>query len=317
MKGISVIIPTYNREKLVVEAIKSVLYQDYDGFIEIIVSDDGSTDSTLNVVSSFGSKVKILSKPVDCHSQGASGARNRGILKATQPYICFLDSDDFYLPGHLNRMVFALEKIPTSGFAICNSLEMLDFSGQNKYRRWTKKKINSRDINNLAITTSRLANTNAFIFKKEVFDKIGLFDENFMVGGEDTDMWIRINENFKGAYSNHYGCVIRIHNTPRLTDVPKKSLLKVHYKIYRSAIRRYHSHNLNDSYRLGFLWLLSLKYRLSQWSLFHSFYRFLSERNNRTNNPALNKTSLLPLQVFIGCSENDQTSLKKLGNEDR
>lgn len=183
MKGISVIIPTYNREKLVGEAIKSVLNQDYKGIVEIIISDDGSTDNTFQVVSSFGSEIKLLIKPNDCHSQGASGARNRGISKATQPYICFLDSDDLYLPGHLKRMVMALESELSIGFSICNTLEMFNIEGENKYKRWTKEKINSRDIKNLAITSSRFANTNAFIFKKEVFEKVGLFDEKIRVGG--------------------------------------------------------------------------------------------------------------------------------------
>lgn len=302
MKGISVIIPTYNREKLVGEAIKSVLNQDYNGSVEIIISDDGSTDNTLEVVSSFGSSIKLLIKPDDCHSQGASAARNRGIAKATQPYICFLDSDDLYLPGHLKKMVMALESDQSMGFAICNTLEMFSITGQNKYRRWTKKKIHYRDIQNLAITTSHFANTNAFIIKKEVFEKVGLFDEKIRVGGEDTDMWLRINENFKGLYSNHYGCVIRIHNMPRLTDVPKKSLLEIHYEIYRNAIKRYHSENINDYFRLRSLWLLSLKYRISQWPFFNNIYRIISERNNKKTNPTL-KDSLNTLEFFMDDNE--------------
>ncbi|UJH91746.1 glycosyltransferase family 2 protein [Antarcticibacterium sp. 1MA-6-2] len=141
MKGISVIIPTYNREKLIGEAIKSVLDQDYNGNVEIVISDDGSTDNTVEVVSSFGSNVTFLHKPVDCLSQGASGARNRGILKASQPYICFLDSDDLYLPGHLKKMVSALEAKSEFSFAICNSLEMVEINNKRVYRLSGQKPI--------------------------------------------------------------------------------------------------------------------------------------------------------------------------------
>src|SRR5690606_6462050 len=146
------------------------------------------------------------------------------------------------------------------------------------------------------------ANTNAFIFKKEVFEKVGLFDEKIRVGGEDTDMWLRINENFKGSYSDHYGCVIRIHDMPRLTDVPKKSLLEIHYGIYRNAIKRYHSANLNDYFRLSSLWLLVIKYRISQWPFFNNIYRIMSERNIRKSNPAV-KNSMQPLEFFINYNE--------------
>lgn len=297
MKGISVIIPTYNRENLVGEAIKSVVSQNYPGKIEIIISDDGSTDLTLEVAASYGPKVKILKKPHDCKTQGASGARNRGILKATQPYICFLDSDDFYLPDHLNRMALAIESDHSLGFAICNSLEIWGVNRENKFRRWTKKNINTRDIKNLSISTTQFAHTNVFIFKKEVFQKVGLFDENIQVG-EDSDMWMRINEHFKGIYSDHYGSVRRIHDMHQLTDIPKNSLLKSHYNVYRNAIKRFHAQGLSDRYRLSALWFLTLKYKLSQWPIFNSIYIMVSHRNNRKKLQILHDTSCQPLEFF-------------------
>jgi glycosyltransferase involved in cell wall biosynthesis len=76
--------------------------------LEIIVSDDGSTDNGVDIARSFGSPVKVLLKPGNCPDQGVSGARNRGIEAATQSYIAFLDSDDYYLPGHLNKMAALL-----------------------------------------------------------------------------------------------------------------------------------------------------------------------------------------------------------------
>ena len=297
MRGISVIIPTFNREKLVGEAIKSVLYQDYGGVVEIIISDDGSTDKTLEVVSNFGSKIKILIKPDDCHSQGASGARNRGILKATQPYICFLDSDDLYLPGHLKKMVAALESNDIYSFALCNSLEMLELNNTRIFRRWTKEKIGVRDLENLAITTINFANSNGFIFKRRVFNKIGLFNEKIQVG-EDTDMWMRVNENFKGVYSNHYGTVIRRHNMLQLTDIPKSKLRASHYAVYRNAIKRYQEMNLNNNYRLTALWFLAIKYKLSLLPVFSTIYIYLSDQNNRKKNEVILDSSWQPLEFF-------------------
>lgn len=89
-KGISIIIPTFNREAFIGEAIQSILKQEYPYKIEIIISDDGSTDNTLSIAARYGQKRKILKKPDNCLSQGASGARNRGIAAATQPFLGFL-----------------------------------------------------------------------------------------------------------------------------------------------------------------------------------------------------------------------------------
>ncbi|WP_405199941.1 glycosyltransferase family 2 protein [Christiangramia sp. LLG6405-1] len=283
-KGISIIIPTFNRAEFVKDAISSVIQQGYPGPIEIIISDDGSTDRTLAAASSFGSKVIILKKPKDCSTQGASGARNRGILSATQPFICFLDSDDFYLPGHLEKMENAISSDAELGFALCNSLEMLNNKKEERFRRWTKTNIEPRDLDNLSITTIHFANSNGFIFKKEVFEKVGLFNEDIQVG-EDSDMWMRINEKFKGKYANHYGTVIRIHDLDQLTKIPKYDLIKGHYKVYRSALRRYYTLGLNDSYRCRALSVLSLKYKISQWPVLKNIYLFMANRKskNKTN----------------------------------
>lgn len=297
MKGVSIIIPTYNRAEFVKDAIHSVIQQNFPGPMEIIISDDGSTDETLFVASSYGNKVKILRKPEDCKSQGASGARNRGIIVATQPFICFLDSDDFYLPGHLQKMITAIESEPELGFALCNSLEMVHVEQENKFRRWTKTNIEPRDITNLSITTIHFANSNGFIFRKEVFDKVGLFNEDIQVG-EDSDMWMRINEKFKGKYANHYGTVIRNHSLNQLTDIPKQDLLKGHYDVYRSALRRYHAQDLNDTYRLHALWLLSMKYKMSQWPVLKTIYLFLAKRNNSKKTQTIQDSSWQPLKYF-------------------
>jgi len=297
MKGISIIIPTYNRQEFVKDAILSVINQNFQGPTEIIVSDDGSTDGTLAVVSSFGSKVKILKKPIDCNSQGASGARNRGILNATQPYICFLDSDDLYLPGHLKQMITVIESEPELGFALCDSLEMLDVQQENKFRRWTKINIKPRDIANLSITTIYFANSNGFIFKKEVFDIVGIFNEDFQVG-EDSDMWMRINERYKGKYAKHYGTVIRKHNSNQLTDIPKQDLIMGHYQVYRSALIRYHAIGLKDSYRLRALCILTMKYKLSQWPILKSIYIFWAQRNKRKMSQTKEDPSWKTLNYF-------------------
>ena len=95
MVDVSVIIPVFNRIGTIGRAIDSILNQSFQGKIEIIVSDDGSTDGTIEYIKdNYLNRVVLLEKTVN--EQGASAARNRGIKVANGEYVCFLDSDDFY-----------------------------------------------------------------------------------------------------------------------------------------------------------------------------------------------------------------------------
>jgi len=113
MKGlVSVIIPTYNRASFLKRAIESVLAQTYEA-IEIIVVDDGSTDDTHTLVASYGDKVLFIRQ----NHEGASAARNRGLLLARGEFIAFLDSDDYWAKEKLAEQLTALEQHPEA--AVC------------------------------------------------------------------------------------------------------------------------------------------------------------------------------------------------------
>ncbi len=97
---VSVIIPCYNSEKWVAEAVESCLNQTHHP-IEIIVLDDGSTDGSLEILHSFGSKIRLETGP----NRGANVARNRGLELAHGEYIQFLDADDYLLPDKIANQV--------------------------------------------------------------------------------------------------------------------------------------------------------------------------------------------------------------------
>jgi len=101
---ISAIIPAYNREKTIGRAIDSVLAQEYPAS-EIIVIDDGSKDHTSRVVQDYGEKVRYVYQ----ENEGVAAARNRGVKEAKHEWVAFLDSDDYWLPGHLRRMSYAIK----------------------------------------------------------------------------------------------------------------------------------------------------------------------------------------------------------------
>lgn len=107
---VSVIIPTYNRGALIVEAIESVLAQTFQD-LEIIVVDDGSTDDTLERLEPYRSAISI----VKTDHGGAAHARNAGLSAAKGKYVAFLDSDDRYLPHKLALQVQILDQFPDVG----------------------------------------------------------------------------------------------------------------------------------------------------------------------------------------------------------
>jgi len=103
--SITAVIAAYNREHLIRRAIESCLAQERPPD-EIVVVDDGSTDSTRAVIESFGPKVRCFHQV----NQGASEARNRGAREARSEWIAILDSDDYWAPEHLARMERAIRE---------------------------------------------------------------------------------------------------------------------------------------------------------------------------------------------------------------
>lgn len=105
--SVCAVIPAYNAEKFIREAIDSVLAQTYP-VDEILVIDDGSKDGTCAVVESYGGKVRLLQQK----NQGPSAARNRGVQSSTAGYIAFLDADDYWDPEKIARQIQCIESTP-------------------------------------------------------------------------------------------------------------------------------------------------------------------------------------------------------------
>lgn len=106
---VSIIVPTYNREKEISRAINSILQQTYEDY-EIIIVDDGSTDHTRSVVEQIkDDRIRYIQLE---QNQGAGHARNIGIQEARFDYIAFLDSDDEWMPDKLNLQ---MDKLLSSG----------------------------------------------------------------------------------------------------------------------------------------------------------------------------------------------------------
>ena len=111
MPRVSVIIPTYNRANMVGDAVQSVLEQSYADW-ELIVVDDGSQDNTRDVLADYSDpRIRYIYQ----ENRKLPGARNTGIRAGTGEYVAFLDSDDLFTPGKLERQVAVLDRSPDVG----------------------------------------------------------------------------------------------------------------------------------------------------------------------------------------------------------
>lgn len=123
MQRVSVIIPTYNRARLLLEAVASALAQT-SPVHEIVIVDDGSTDDTAKVVSSMPPPVRYIYQ----RNSGLSAARNRGANAATGEYLAFLDSDDLWEPGKLEIQLAVLQPCNAIRWCVTNCV-IIEFDG--------------------------------------------------------------------------------------------------------------------------------------------------------------------------------------------
>lgn len=191
---ISVIIPTYNREKLVVRSINSVLNQSYKN-IEVIVVDDCSTDCTeLEVKKIKDKRLKYIKLP---KNTGACYARNVGISKATGKYIAFQDSDDVFRKNKLEKQLKNLKK-NDSDLDFC---KLKIHVGKNIYEfpscEQDKGILNGNIIDELC--KNNIISTQAILAKREIFDD-EMFDLN-LPRLQDYDLVLRILPKYKISYT--------------------------------------------------------------------------------------------------------------------
>ena len=185
MALISVIIPVFNGEKTIYKTIESLLKQTFS-HLEILVIDDGSTDSTVEIVKSiFDSRLHIYSYP----NAGISANRNRGLGKATGEYLSFIDADDLWASDKLEAQLNALLKHPQAALAY-SWTDYIDMNGN--FLKSGRRITETGNVYSKLLMSNFLENGSNPLIRSEVFNTIGGFDESLTVA-EDWDMWLRIS----------------------------------------------------------------------------------------------------------------------------
>ena len=188
VQGVSVVIPTYNREDLLPEALDSVLAQDWPE-LEVVVVENGSTDGTSALLADYEERHGEVLRVIRLQpNQGPSKARNAGILAARHELIAFLDSDNRWVPGKLQRQLPAFSADP--------SLDLV-FAGYSTFGVGAPRKVlladwsvsPERALEELLVGCC--VNTSTVVAKRDALKGVGLFDPS-TDGLEDYELWLRM-----------------------------------------------------------------------------------------------------------------------------
>jgi len=192
----SIVTPSYNQGQFIEETIKSVLGQEGDFYIEYIIVDGGSTDSTVYTIKKYETLLKEKKLPVKClgikyrwvseKDNGQSDAVNKGVEMAKGDFIGWLNSDDCYASDSVIKTVSEEFKKNSTDIVYGNGV-MVD-ADNNFIRDYKSRQVNLKDI---VIHPSSVLNQPALFFKKELYFTAGGLDEK-LEWTMDYDLWFRM-----------------------------------------------------------------------------------------------------------------------------
>ncbi|MEQ3662248.1 MAG: glycosyltransferase family A protein [Flavobacterium sp.] len=199
MVKISVVIPVFNKGFILNETLNSVLQQSFTNY-EIIIINDGSTDNSLDIISTFeDSRIRIYSQD----NKGAAAARNLGIRKSNGEFIAFLDADDYWFPNHLEELFKLTKQYPNCG-SYCSRYQIKN----------TKKTVTIPIFKNIStdyvgIIENYFASNHPFkinitlnqMIPKKILIEMGCFTEG-ITNGQDLELWTKIAIKYPVALHN-------------------------------------------------------------------------------------------------------------------
>ena len=176
---VSCIVPVFNGERYIAESLQSILDQTYRP-LEIIVADDGSTDSTSAVVATYGTRVRYLRQS----NSGPAAARNLGVSVAKGDFIAFLDADDLWHPEKLECQIARFQARPELDYCVTHCQNFWIPELKEEAQRYQDHRI-SRPMPGYVTAT--------LVARRSAFDRVGLF--NPALGhGDSTEWFLRAAE---------------------------------------------------------------------------------------------------------------------------
>jgi glycosyltransferase involved in cell wall biosynthesis len=204
---VSIIIPTYNRENYLPQAISSVLVQTYKN-IELIVVDDGSTDNTPEIAEKYTTDQRFTY--IRQENQGISPARNTGIKNARGKYLMFLDDDDLYFPFAVEKLLNFIKRQPENVRLVYS--EIIRFEGPAKIYKKGKFLPARPDLLLEFLTGCKIATPGQVIIEANAVREAGMFDSSFK-NANDYELWTKIIYDHDIAKIETACCSYRLHES--------------------------------------------------------------------------------------------------------
>lgn len=210
---VSVVIPTYNLKDILLECLESVFKQDYSN-LEVIVVDNASVDGTSEAVREKFPNAKLVRNDKNL---GVTGGGNAGVKQATGDYIWMVDHDNILEPNMLSEMVQLAESDPKIGIVVPKIYywEPKDviWAAGTAINLWTGQNISreGKDVGQYdKVEEVQVAPAN-FLVKREVIEKVGLYDDVYYISYEDTDFSLRVKRaGYKIIYTPKAVCYHKI-----------------------------------------------------------------------------------------------------------
>ena len=218
---VSVVMPSYNHAQFLRAAIDSVLSQDYPA-LELIVMDGGSRDGSVEILQSYGDRLRFTSE----RDRGQADAINRGFARAKGNILCWLNSDDLFLPGVLARVVRALDEHPQAEFVYGRGWEV-DESG----RTVEEAGVLRFDLWRLIHQRNFIQQPSCF-FRRSLIERVGPVDERLHYV-MDWDLWIRFAA-YRGLYVDEFWSCNRAHRANKTQSGQFRRWAEI-----RRMVRRY------------------------------------------------------------------------------
>jgi glycosyltransferase involved in cell wall biosynthesis len=183
MARVTVVLPVYNHERYLPEALDSIYSQDYSDY-QIVAIDDGSSDSSLRILSENRGRITLI----EAAHHGAAAARNTAIRAADSEFVAFIDADDVWTPARLRESVerFHNGKVDL----LASALSFIDANGKELAGSWACPPEGANDYWG-ALLERNWIGTPSVSVRRKTLDEVGCFDKTF-THAEDYDLWLRV-----------------------------------------------------------------------------------------------------------------------------
>lgn len=246
----AVVLTTFNRVTYLTQTIDSVLAQKFDGRIELVIVDDGSTDNTAQVMETFTKRYADAMLPVSVRylpkkNEGLAIARNHGIANTTAPFIAFLDDDDLADANKVARQVKELASDTAVG--LCHtSFRYIDKDGKliddgpQRVENPCRGKCVDALLNELVVVSSTVMVRRETLMKAAKAEPHGLPYDSAWVRSQDYDMALRMSRLSSFAYIQDPLLLYRLHGgNIAMTDGNIKKAYGYHCRVQIDFVRRY------------------------------------------------------------------------------